>query len=493
MKKHFLLLSLTAFLMSSAFGQTKNYPYAVGINAGLIEYDGDLGQSAYSFKQAKPFVGLSFGYYISSRFDFAFNTSYGKFGYEEKHNLKFDSKLWQSNVHIRIKILDEMKHKAIPYLHIGIGAASYKNYTLKTTDGGIDVPSLNGNGVDVFIPFGVGIEYPLTERLKINLQETFAYTDHDDRDHEERNTNDAFLMHTLGISYNFALVKDEDHDGVNDNHDKCPKTPAGVQVDKHGCPLDKDGDGIVDYLDACPDVKGVASAKGCPDKDGDGITDKEDECPDVFGIVNMKGCPDKDGDGITDKDDKCPDLFGPKEMMGCPDTDGDGIADKDDECPTEKGIAALRGCPDKDMDGIADKDDKCPDVPGIAANKGCPEVKEEVKKVLAQALQGIQFETGKDIIRKSSYPILNNVVKVMSDNPSYKLSIEGHTDNSGKEDANQLLSDKRAKAVMKYLIDKKIDASRLRAKGFGSSMPVESNATEKGRAKNRRVEFKVEF
>ena len=120
-------------------------------------------------------------------------------------------------------------------------------------------------------------------------------------------------------------------------------------------------------------------------------------------------------------------------------------------------------------------------------------MKEEVKKVLAQALQGIQFETGKDIIRKSSYPILNNVVKVMSDNPSYKLSIEGHTDNSGKEDANQLLSDKRAKAVMKYLIDKKIDASRLRAKGFGSSMPVESNATEKGRAKNRRVEFKVEF
>ena len=155
--------------MSSAFGQSKNYPYAVGINAGLIEYDGDLGQSAYSFKQAKPFVGLSFGYYISSRFDFAFNTSYGKFGYEEKHNLKFDSKLWQSNVHIRIKILDEMKHKAIPYLHIGIGAASYKNYTLKTTDGGIDVPSLNGNGVDVFLPFGGGIEYPLTERLKINL------------------------------------------------------------------------------------------------------------------------------------------------------------------------------------------------------------------------------------------------------------------------------------------------------------------------------------
>ena len=91
-------------------------------------------------------------------------------------------------------------------------------------------------------------------------------------------------------------VADSDGDGVPDDRDQCPGTPAGVAVDAQGCPLDSDGDGVPDYLDQCPGTPaGVAvDAKGCPlDSDGDGVPDFQDQCPDTpAGVkVNALGCP----------------------------------------------------------------------------------------------------------------------------------------------------------------------------------------------------------
>jgi len=142
---------------------------------------------------------------------------------------------------------------------------------------------------------------------------------------------------------------------------------------------------------------------------------------------------------------------------------------------------------------VPDYLDKCPDVAGIAANKGCPEVKEETKKIFAQALQGIQFESAKDVIKASSNSILDKVVTVLKENPSYNLDINGHTDNKGIAAKNLALSQRRADAVKKYLTNKGIDAARLTSKGFGDTVPVADNKTPAGQAKNRRVEFKVNF
>ncbi len=75
------------------------------------------------------------------------------------------------------------------------------------------------------------------------------------------------------------------------------------------------------------------------------------------------------------------------------------------------------------------------------------------------------------------------------DNPGLKVSIEGHTDNSGNATANQTLSENRAKAVMNAVIAKGIDKSRLTSKGMGATKPLEDNGTEDGKAKNRRVEI----
>ena len=106
-------------------------------------------------------------------------------------------------------------------------------------------------------------------------------------------------------------------------------------------------------------------------------------------------------------------------------------------------------------------------------------------------LQQINFETAKAKIKPESFPICDAVVDVLEKNPTIKIRIEGHTDSRGKAGYNRKLSDKRAKAVMKYLVDKGIDADRMTAEGFGPDKPIAPNETEDGRAKNRRVEFHI--
>lgn len=209
--------------------------------------------------------------------------------------------------------------------------------------------------------------------------------------------------------------------------------------------------------------------------------------------VRLKPEDDRDKDGIPDKDDQCPDEPGTEATQGCPDSDGDGVADKADKCPNKAGKAEWDGCPDSDGDGIGDHLDRCPQVAGVAAMKGCPEVKEEARRLFEKALTGVKFETGSAKLTRASLGILDDVVKVMEENPSYNLDIHGHTDNTGNAEKNLQLSKDRAAAVKTYLVGKGVNSERMRSEGFGPAMPIADNNTPAGRAKNRRVEFKVTF
>ncbi|MBA3648385.1 MAG: OmpA family protein [Chitinophagales bacterium] len=291
-----------------------------------------------------------------------------------------------------------------------------------------------------------------------------------------------------GIKINIPERKprDRDHDNVSDKLDRCPDK-AGLWKFK-GCP-DSDNDGIVDSADACPDEPGPVETQGCPDRDKDLVIDSKDECPDTPGLAEFNGCPDTDGDSIPDKVDACPTQKGLPQFGGCPDTDGDGIPDKSDACPTEIGPVSTNGCPDRDSDLVADKDDQCPDEPGIPANHGCPPIKEEVLQKIKLSAQAIQFETGKAIITKKSYAVLDIIAEIMNQYAYTKWNINGHTDNVGKPDYNLDLSQRRAEAVRDYFISKGIGAERLAAKGFGLTEPITTNKTAAGRAKNRRVEI----
>lgn len=148
---------------------------------------------------------------------------------------------------------------------------------------------------------------------------------------------------------------------------------------------------------------------------------------------------------------------------------------------------------DKDRDGVRNKFDNCPDVAGTISNKGCPEIPETDRDVMRRAMEGLFFETGSSNIKSESLPILQNVANLLKVHPEYNLSINGHTDNTGGDDLNLKLSQDRADAAKQYLVNQGISADRISATGYGSSKPIQSNDTEEGRSKNRRVEFKLKF
>ncbi|WP_295116608.1 OmpA family protein [uncultured Chitinophaga sp.] len=106
-------------------------------------------------------------------------------------------------------------------------------------------------------------------------------------------------------------------------------------------------------------------------------------------------------------------------------------------------------------------------------------------------LKNIFFETGKYALKEDSYTELDKTVKLLGENSSMKVEISGHTDDVGADKDNQVLSENRAKEVVKYLVSKGIPADRVVAKGYGETQPVAPNDTEDGRAQNRRTVLKV--
>ena len=103
----------------------------------------------------------------------------------------------------------------------------------------------------------------------------------------------------------------------------------------------------------------------------------------------------------------------------------------------------------------------------------------------------IGFETGKARVSPASSGLLDTIVATINRCPGSNIEVSGHTDSSGDEKANIVLSEQRAKAVLTYLTDAGVPSSRLTAVGFGSSHPLASNDTEEGKALNRRIEFSV--
>lgn len=202
---------------------------------------------------------------------------------------------------------------------------------------------------------------------------------------------------------------------------------------------------------------------------------------------------DSDNDGVTDDRDECPGT--PPGVIvdesGCPkDSDGDGVWDGIDQCPgTPKGVAVDdKGCPkDSDGDGVTDDKDECPDTkPGRKVDeKGCTFMQR------GGVLEGVYFDLNKAVIKPESYPILDEAAGTLLDYPKMVVEIGGHTDSTGSAALNARLSLQRAEAVKKYLVSKGVPEARMKVQGYGPSKPVADNATPEGRAKNRRIEFKV--
>jgi OOP family OmpA-OmpF porin len=113
------------------------------------------------------------------------------------------------------------------------------------------------------------------------------------------------------------------------------------------------------------------------------------------------------------------------------------------------------------------------------------------QKTLRDVFDNLTFETGKSIIKSTSFPYLDELASVLIEDPTWNLKVVGHTDNVGSDQINLRLSKARAEAVKKYLVDKGIAITRIETAGFGETKPIASNTTPDGREKNRRVEFTI--
>ncbi len=317
----------------------------------------------------------------------------------------------------------------VPFVAVGVGGVHYSTTWQDTFENKRD---------KIAADYGAGVKYFLSENvaLRADVRHVLPFQD--------KHNN---FLGTVGLTFAFGgakkamepppapapapaapVVADSDNDGVLDNADKCPGTPAGVAVDKDGCPLDSDKDGVYDYLDKCP---------GTPA----GV------------VVDKDGCPlDSDKDGVYDYLDKCP---------GTP----AGVqVDKD-------------GCPPPVVQKV---------VPQAAA---APEIIEKGRTTLK-----VLFDTNKSVIKKGYFADVDALAAVMKQYPDLNVIIEGHTDNVGSDAYNKKLSQSRADAVKKYIVDKAgIDATRIKAVGFGEEKPIADNATKEGKTKNRRVEAAVDY
>jgi len=258
-----------------------------------------------------------------------------------------------------------------------------------------------------------------------------------------------------------------------------------------------------------PPPKVVEQPRGIPDTDGDGLLDPDDGCPeqpeDKDGFEDADGCPDPDNDQdlIADVDDECP--LDPEDMDtfededGCPDPDNDKDErpDVSDRCPLQPedidGFEDEDGCPDpdNDNDGIPDVDDECPMEPGTVDGNGCPtKIRVEGDRIII--LDRVEFATSKDVILERSTQILQEVRATLAANPDIrKLRVEGHTDSRGNKRKNLDLSRRRARSVVRWLVEHEIAAERFEAWGCGHTVAIEDNKTKSGRQANRRVEFRI--
>lgn len=226
---------------------------------------------------------------------------------------------------------------------------------------------------------------------------------------------------------------DSDGDGIPDDMDQCPDSPAGVPVNEQGCEADTDGDGVVDRLDTCPDTPAgtAVDEQGCTaivDTDGDGIPDDQDQCPDTpaGSAVDERGCPAAPEPGC-----RAPAPGEPISLDGC--ATGDAIV-----------------------------------------------------------LRGVTFDTNSARLTANAKVILNQVADALNARADIKVEIGGHTDSVGADAYNQKLSERRARSVYDYLVARGVSPSRMESRGYGKTQPVDSNETSEGREVNRRVEMKVQ-
>lgn len=289
-------------------------------------------------------------------------------------------------------------------------------------------PFALGNDIDPELHFGLGAKAYINRRFVARIELRDVVTAA--QGPAQGATNNLEVL--LGLSFTLGRERDRDRAPKIEDVEPPPEEPS-----------DRDGDGFLDPDDTCPDEAGIAP-DGCParDTDGDGFFDPDDECPETPG-VEPDGCP-------------------------VPDTDKDGIIDTEDACPEE--METFNGY--EDTDG-------CPD--------GVPKELEDFNG----ALDGVFFQIDRAVLQPGSKGVLEAAAATLLKFPKVRVEVSGHTDSTGSPEHNVELSQERAAAVKAFLVEAGVDENRIQTRGAGADEPIDTNNTKEGRARNRRIEFRI--
>jgi outer membrane protein OmpA-like peptidoglycan-associated protein len=398
--------------------------------AGALLVDEKLGFT----ERVSPMVGARFGFALAPQVHFEAQAGWSRFEMPSVSG-RDDRDLGLASGGFSI---DLTSHRTVrPFLTVGGGYAE---------DLSTDVA---GSVADPFGEIGGGLKIVGNSGLGIRIEARQIMMSHDDG---SGSGNDLLQNTTIGARLVLPFARsygDGDGDGIRDNIDLCAATPTGAAVDDTGCPTDSDADGVWDGMDQCVDTPGgaVVDEAGCPsDTDTDGVFDGVDVCMDTpsGAVVDNRGCPtDSDADGVYDGLDNCPD--------------------------TAEGIQVdERGCK-------------------------ISQLEYEMLDTGRLRLHGVNFMTGSAELDPSSFPMLDEAGEVLSRWPQLRIEIAGHTDSRGSAASNKSLSERRAQSVSDYMLWRfpQISSAQLRVRGYGEEIPIATNSSPEGRAKNRRVEFSV--
>lgn len=472
MKKIILLLFVTMFLVTArAFPQFKDYVMKGGVQYQQLLPFSEFG-SSYSF------IGRAYlGFEISRGLCIEIGGGYGQYKTNDDFNVHNDANSGEHKHYVKTDLVPfdaRLRVSPIPgknwnpYFYVGAGLTHYIVKELPS----INIPDYHekANSWTGTIPIGIGTEVKMGKNVLLDLSAGAAYNFTDQLNNFVLGKwEDAQGNIAIGLTFTGSNTgnQDDDKDGLTNAREEQlgtdPENPDtdgdglkdGAEVDQYKTnPLNKDTDG--DTLTDGDEVMKYSTNPLSKDTDNDRLMDNEE----INKYMTLPNDKDTDKDNLTDGDEVLTYKTDPKQA----DTDHGSVAD---------GIEVGRGTNPLDPNDDIEK------------------VKEEPIKVGAViVLEGINFASGSADISSGSEDVLEKAYVSMRDNPDIVVEISGHTDSRGGREMNMNLSKNRAESVKAWLVSKGIDASRIETVGYGPDKPIDSNDTEEGRLRNRRIEFK---
>lgn len=476
MKKAVYLIVFALFLMvsSNGYSQFKDY----GIKGGL-QFNGLMPFSEFDSKFS--FIGRGFvDFELSKTLALELGAGYGQFVTEDNFNAfattavdedkEVKANLIPIDARLKITPWSSTKTSWNPYFYIGAGLLNFD--VTETPDVAVS-PQYNEleSGWTGFIPVGIGTEIKMSKNVLLDIHVGASYTFTDLLNNFViEDYNDSWLQGGVGIAFAGGedCTIDTDKDGLTDCvEEKGCTNPAIADTDGDGlndgsevntyktdaCNKDTDADGLIDGME----VNTYNTNPLKTDTDADGLTDSDE-------VNNYRTDPldsDSDNDELMDGAEVKTHKTNPLN----PDTDAGSVFD---------GIEVARG-----TDPLNPADD-------------VPEVKKEEPIKVGQVitLEGINFATNSAEISSLAEDKLERALNALKEYPDLEVEISGHTDNTGGRAHNMRLSERRAESVKDWFVSKGIDASRITTTGYGPDQPIDTNDTEEGRFKNRRIDFK---